>query len=328
MHYPGFQYVILILITSCGLFSCDGNSENVPAANINLTGSRFLQRYAIDMIATELDDQNTDSFEFLWDFGDNTTGTGVAVSHLYENSGTYQLTLTISGESSFTSDTIDIAIKPSLEFMESFALDVDEPSGLSFGLNQETLWTVSDKTGKIYQINLQGDLVRTLEYTGTDLEGVTFDSRDSTLWIVSESQATLTHVDTNGVELGLQWIAGVSDGSGLEGIALDPLNSRIFLLKEKDHSALLLLDDSLHTESYQRIGFAPDYSGLYYTHDQLWMLSHEASSIYLTDTSGTMLESYGFIMVQPEGLVLDEIDSIFYIVDDAKDMLYKYQFWD
>ena len=312
------------------LFSCEGEPDVIPEAKISFGQSRFLQGYPINFKADLPTHYDLTGLDLSWGFTDGQTASGTEVSHIYAEPGFYDVVLTIIRNGSSKTTISSIQVEPSLQLVQSSSLNIDEPSGLSFGLKHETLWVVSDKTGLVYQINFQGQTLRTLDYHGTDLEGISFDIRDSTLWLVSENQATLTHIDTNGVELGSQWIAGVSDGSGLEGVALDPINSRLFLLKEKDFSALLILDDSLQTQTYQRIGFAPDYSGLYYIHstDQLWMLSHEASSIYLTDTSGTLLETYGFFMEQPEGIVFDELDSVFYIVDDAVEKLYKYKYWD
>lgn len=254
---------------------------------------------------------------------------GVEIDYTYQLPGTYEITLTVTGETDSKFDISIIEVKPSLELISSHTISVDEPSGLTFGLNNETLWTVSDRTGQIYQIDLQGNLLQTLPYLGNDLEGISFDVRDSSFWIVDESSASLVHLDSSGIEMKTQWIAGVSEGGGLEGVSVDPIHSRIFLLKEKNNSALVILNDSLATTLYERIGFAPDYSGMCYStaSDQLWLLSHEASSLYLTDTLGHLINSYGVFLDQPEGLVYDDIDSVFYIVDDTIEKLYKFQFW-
>jgi len=108
------------------------------------------------------------------------------------------------------------------------------------------------------------------------------------------------------------------------------IRSRIFLLKEKDISAIMVLNQALETIAFERIGFAPDFSGMDYSSsmDKLWLLSHEAFSIYLTDTSGVLISSHGIDLAQPEGLAYDEIDSVFYVVDDTYEILNKYKFRD
>jgi len=323
-------WLSLVILAIMALFSCDDAEPEAPYAHIHMSESRYLQNYILNYKAEIKTGSDPEAFEYSWDFGDGSTEMGPTVSHRYAFPGDYQVALSVVGEGGSDLNTLPISVTPSLELIETFNLQVDEPSGLTFGLDQQTLWTVSDRTGHVYQMDLQGNILQELSFHGNDLEGVSFDSRDSTLWLVSESEAELIHIDTNGVELSSTWIAGVSDGSGLEGIALDPVHSRYFLLKEKDSSALLILNDSLETDTYQRIGFAPDYSGLYYSQsaDKLWMLSHEASSIYLTDTAGQLLETYGFTMEQPEGIVYNELTQEFYIVDDSTEKLHLYKFWD
>lgn len=269
-------------------------------------------------------------FEFNWTFGDTALQQGPEVSYVFEQSGTYQIILHITGPNNTEQDTLILEILPSLQLMNTYTIQVDEPSGLTFGLDDNTLWTVSDRTGEVFQLDFQGNLLRRLNYNGGDLEGISFDARDSTLWLIDEGEAELIHIDTNGVELSSHHIANVSDGSGLEGIAIDPSQSEFFLLKEKDYSALLVLNENLETQRFQRIGFAPDYSGLFLLVEtqQLLMLSHEASSIYFTDTAGNLQSTYSFFLDQPEGIVYNERDSIFYIVDDTHEKLYHYKFWD
>ena len=317
-------------MSSVLLVACEDDLEVIPDAVIEIANQRSLQGYPVTLQASISAGTSIADFEFSWDFGDGATERGVMVNHTFQPPGNYVVKLTITGQASSKIDSITIEIEPSLELVDSYDLPVDEPSGLSFGSNKNRLYTVSDKTGQIFELDLYGNQIRTLNYHGGDLEGISYDTRDSTLWVVDEGSANLIHLDTNGVVLSSQWIAGVSDGGGLEGIAVDPEDSRLFLLKEKDYSALLVLNDSLQRTAYERIGFAPDYSGLYYVKsiDRLWLLSHEASSVYLTDTSGAYISAYGFNLPQAEGLVFDETDSIFFIVDDSLEKLCKYKFWD
>jgi outer membrane protein assembly factor BamB len=55
-------------------------------------------------------------FQFVWNFGDGSSGTGRSVNHTYAEGGNYSITLTISspsGDSSNTSRTIEVAETPS-----------------------------------------------------------------------------------------------------------------------------------------------------------------------------------------------------------------------
>ncbi len=43
--------------------------------------------------------------DYAWDFGDGSTDTGVSANHIYEQAGTYQVTLTVTDDGGLTSET-------------------------------------------------------------------------------------------------------------------------------------------------------------------------------------------------------------------------------
>ncbi len=90
---------------------------------------------------------------------------------------------------------------PRLELINQFSIDVDEPSGLDLGLNNSTLWTVSDRRSKMYQIDLNGQILKDISIPGTDLEGITLDLDGITVWVVQEALGELLQVDISGNEI-------------------------------------------------------------------------------------------------------------------------------
>ncbi len=55
-----------------------------------------------------------------------------------------------------------------LTVIGEYLIDVPEPSGLSFSSSGQSLWTVSDYTGKLYQITFTGELHNTLDWVGDE----------------------------------------------------------------------------------------------------------------------------------------------------------------
>lgn len=312
------------------MFRCENEPEVLIEASIHVEGGRFLQGYPVKLSAGIPHNAKVDHIKFIWDFGDGLTGSDIQVEHVYPDTGRYDVTLTLEGKTSSKSTMKTIDVQPSLELLSSVSIRVDEPSGLTLGAGKASLWTVSDRTGDIYQLDFSGDVIQTLDLNGGDLESISFDSRDSTFWISAESSNSIIQVDSEGSVLMERVIPRVSEGSGLEGIGVDASNARIYALKEKDNSALIVLNDSLETLTYRRLGFAPDLSGVCFSHSmqKLWMLSHEASSVYLTDTTGSLESIYGIVMNQPEGIIFDDESNLFYIVDDATERLNTYRIWD
>ena len=109
-----------------------------------------------------------------------------------------------------------------LEMTHSFEINVREPSGLSFGLGNNTLLTVSDETNQIYELDLHGNVIRVLDYMGRDLEGITYNPDENLIAVVDERDREVALIDyTSGVTVGV-YIINIpqgSENSGLEGIS-------------------------------------------------------------------------------------------------------------
>ena len=82
-----------------------------PVASFTENATTVLAGEVIHFNASTSYDQGGSIVSYLWDFGDSTTGTGVAVDHSYADNGTYIVTLTITdddGAAASTSVTITV----------------------------------------------------------------------------------------------------------------------------------------------------------------------------------------------------------------------------
>ncbi|MEA1972169.1 MAG: SdiA-regulated domain-containing protein, partial [Candidatus Cloacimonadota bacterium] len=79
----------------------------------------------------------------------------------------------------------------SLIYESNIEIDVPEPSGLTYDSNTNTLWTVSDHSGKIYQLDLNGNVLQILPFVGEDLEGIAYDYTNNSFWVIEEGGRNL-----------------------------------------------------------------------------------------------------------------------------------------
>ena len=214
--------------------------------------------------------------------------------------------------------------KPLLTLTAYYSLDIPEPSGLAFTIDGKNLWTVSDKTNKVYKISLTGKILKTLSYHGNDLEGVTQNPLDSTIWIAEESKAEIVQLDSNGVELRREHPPVDGGNSSLEGITINTQNNHLFLVKEKNPLVLIELDNSLEIIKYKRVNFAEDLSGIFYDgqNQNLWITSDQSKKVFKTDLEGKVLQEFSVEVDKVEGIVVDVGNNLIYLVSDETERLY------
>lgn len=224
---------------------------------------------------------------------------------------------------------IETLIKnPSLKLINKYYIDVEEPSGLDLAIDNMSLWTVSDKHNKIYQLDLTGKILKEISIPGTNLEGITSDSNGETLWVVQESLGELLQVDTTGNEIQRISVAGVKDNSGgLEGITFNSKNNHLFLLKEKDPSVLIELNTNFEPVLFKHLYTASDYSGMDYNEieNELWIVSDQDKKVYRCDIRGNVLISYSINIDKAEGIAFDRENNLIYIVSDSEESLYIFR---
>lgn len=213
---------------------------------------------------------------------------------------------------------------PSLMLQAEYELEVPEPSGLTCDLQTNTFWTVSDETGRIYQIDSQGNLEQILPFTGTDLEGITYDADDNCLWVVEETDRNLVKVSLEGIELErYTHLLPGNNNSGLEGICIDEAGN-FFLLKEKNPGQFIELSQTFGIENIIHLDFAGDYSGIAYDAARagFWIVSDQNETVYLWDKINGVREQYSLPITKPEGIFYLAETDLLYIVSDAEEKMY------
>ncbi|MAQ76296.1 MAG: hypothetical protein CL613_08200 [Aquimarina sp.] len=74
----------------------DGGSNNPPIAELTTDVNAGIAPLTVQFDASGSSDPDGDSLTYFWDFGDGTTTTGISVSHGFESTGTYNVSLSVS----------------------------------------------------------------------------------------------------------------------------------------------------------------------------------------------------------------------------------------
>lgn len=214
-----------------------------------------------------------------------------------------------------------------LTLIESHPLTIPEPSDVTIDDSGTRLWMVGNHPQMVYQLDLKGNLVKTLSYVGQDLEGVIFDRRDSTLWVAEENLHRVVHLDLNGNVLLAHDLGFTTEyNSGLEGICLND-SSRMFVLNEKHPGIFVGLDFSLNVAYMDTITFAKDFSGMTWNPQKkcFWIVSDQSQRLFLWNPPNTTIAEWDLPFPKPEGVAFDPVSNRVYVVSDSTNMMYVFQ---
>lgn len=215
-----------------------------------------------------------------------------------------------------------------LNLISQYPVAVPGISDLSSYKNENEFLTVSDTLGKVYVISVTGDVIRTLNYEGGDLEGVTYASIDSTIFVVEEKKKEIVKLDTNGNEI-LRLPVEVNNifkKHGPEGISFNPANEHLYVVNEKFPSLLIEMTLSGEVVDTNRLTFAKDYSAVFYDplDSSLWILSEASQLLAKCDLSGIPVLQFKTGVIKGESLIVDSGNSRIYIISESTSELYVF----
>jgi uncharacterized protein YjiK len=223
-----------------------------------------------------------------------------------------------------------------------------EPSGIVFSKSRGTLFVVGDE-GDICELHTDGTLVNKARIRKTDLEGITRNPVNGSLYALDELSTSILEIDPDNLEV-LQHIPIAllpkqhkheEKNRGFEAITFLPdpgeqLNSRLFIANQGRsdrasaavHKLTVPLPDSGNAAKTlqtfeQKIS---DLSGLHYDDRSgfLLVISDAHNTLLLMTTEGDIHTSYTLPGENQEGITLDD-EGYLYITEDSGNII-KYTF--
>lgn len=225
--------------------------------------------------------------------------------------------------------TIDLVL------VASYPLAINDPSGLVIDMDGQFLWTVSDDPGQfVYKISFTGEVLGHLSgYQGDDMEGITMNPNDGTLWIVEERLRQIVQLTTEGEVLQIidVPVQATNPNDGLEGITWNPNNNHVYVVNEKNPRQFIELNTNFEVVRSVPINFTGEFqlldlSGLFYDHikDEIWILSDDSERIVVADQQLNPLRAFNLGRDKFEGIAVDLNINRVYLVNDRENRLYIY----
>lgn len=233
------------------------------------------------------------------------------------------ITLLIISLSGCDSDT---STNPEIKLLEPIAeIDLSnilsEPSGIVYNSLNNSFFVVSDTLAKIFEIDVDGNLLRTIQANANDLEGITLSINLDTIYVVEESDNLVSSFLLDGTKVN-SFSVDVSTNStnGLEGIAIDA-NNYFYVLNEKSPRYFVKLLNEVEI-SRTEINAVDDLSDLCYDYvlDCLWIISDESEKILKVSKIGSVISEWQIPFTKGEGITI--VNDKIYVVRDSNAKMY------
>lgn len=218
---------------------------------------------------------------------------------------------------------------PVLETLRPIAIvdlypEIIEPSGIAFDAKNNSLWVVSDAKADLFEIDFDGNILKTIPTSSSDLEGIALSPDCDTIYVVEERNQRVTcySVKGNSIRSFPVQVATLANNA-LEGIAVD-LQHHLFVLNEKNPRLLLEFVGSTEVKRTELLA-VQDLSDLCYDEsaDCLWLVSDESRQVLQMAKDGRLLAQWQIPFAAGEGITFAH--GKMYLVCDADAKMYVFQ---
>lgn len=218
---------------------------------------------------------------------------------------------------------------PVLETLRPIAIvdlypEIIEPSGIAFDAKNNSLWVVSDAKSDLFEIDFDGNILKTIPTSSSDLEGIALGPNCDTIYVVEERNQMVNCYSLKGTSIrSFPVKVATLSNNALEGIAVD-LQHHIFVLNEKNPRLLLEFIGSTEIKRTEVLA-VEDLSDICYdeSEDCLWLVSDESRQVLKIAKDGMLLARWLIPFAAGEGITFAH--GKMYLVCDADAKMYVFQ---
>jgi uncharacterized protein YjiK len=213
---------------------------------------------------------------------------------------------------------------PPPDLIAVYPTSIAEPSGLAFHHRHNTLLTVSDRNGTVYELDFTGHILRSFRLEGVDLEGIALSATCDTMYVVDEADESVSQYISDSVKLSSFTVPIATEANhSLEGVTVAG-NNHLFVINEKAPRMLLEFDGP--REVFRKeLDYTADLSDIFYdpAGDCLWIVSDESRKVVKLTRAGVRLAEYGIPFYKGEGIAV--VNDRIFIINDADGKLYVFK---
>lgn len=160
--YPLKEYAYSVVAHDENMYTAKSNTTNIKSGNDTIAPIAHAGNSSVTIAEQTIKfdgSRSSDNFgikEYLWDFGDGTTGTGKISEHAYSAAGTYNVTLTVTDESGNSdTDTLTVTVYDKNHCMVRIKVTDDSGEALPSAV---ALCTLPDIEVTMFYSNADGEI--------------------------------------------------------------------------------------------------------------------------------------------------------------------------
>ena len=215
----------------------------------------------------------------------------------------------------FWSMTVSVIAQNTVSLVKQFPTQCNEPSDIVF--YDHNIWVLGDKAF-LYQMDETGK-VKPTGLSDFDLEGIASDGKY--LYISEETYQRILIWDPkqNKLKGEVPFRHGGGRNEGVESLIYLPSQEQFILATEKDPNIFFLTDKSFSVQEQFTIKGISEVSGMTYYQDKWYILSDEASTLFLVNLETRSIDnSWVLPVINPEGVAFDTLGQAWICADDMK----------